>query len=320
MVTSGRPRRAAVARDADVGAERQLEAAAERDAVQRGDHRRAQRGEAVEQHMAALAPDAAKAKRVERGPLLDVGARRERPAGAGQHHGADLGIALDLGERSRSSASSIGLSIAFSLSGRFRVSVSDVAAALELGALDEDARRLAHDRAPPAARRRELEAPSARGGTGAGPSARGRRLTRSGMSAWPSTSRSRSTPGAISATSRPASVRRSTQRSVTTVTSWPCSRGAPAAEGHLLDLGHELPDLALADDAQAVLDRELEAAGREGAAEHEPAAVCRDVDEAADAGGEIGPAGELGDVDVAGRVDLQERERRRSRSRRPGRR
>ena len=63
---------------------------------------------------------------------------------------------------------------------------------------------------------------------------------------------------------------------------------APAAEGHLLDLGHEFLDLALLPDREPpVVDRHVQPRGREGAAEHQPAAPRRDVDEAAHARGQV---------------------------------
>src|SRR5690606_11448667 len=81
---------------------------------------------------------------------------------------------------------------------------------------------------------------------------------------------------------------------------------APAAEGHLLDLVDQLSDLALLPDRELpVLERHVQTTGGEGAAEHEAPAARGDVDEAADARGQIRPLGQPGDVDVARAVDLQ---------------
>ena len=53
--------------------------------------------------------------------LLDVGAGRERPLGAGDHHDRDLGIGVEPVERLVELGRSAGRSSAFSALGRFRV-------------------------------------------------------------------------------------------------------------------------------------------------------------------------------------------------------
>ena len=113
-------------------------------------------------------------------------------------------------------------------------------------------------------------------------------LTRNGTSAWLSTSRSRSTPGAISTTvnptgSKPDHAALSHVQHVLAV----LLRAAPA-EGHVLDIRRKFAHLALLDDAQAtILDLEVQAAGREVTAKDDGARMGSYVDEAAHPGGHV---------------------------------
>ena len=81
---SGWPRRARLASDAQVARERELAAAAERVAADRGDHRARDRRDRVER--AAERVGRSRARRVLAAELADVGAGRERLLAARDHH------------------------------------------------------------------------------------------------------------------------------------------------------------------------------------------------------------------------------------------
>ena len=90
-----------VGRDRHVARERQLGAAAVGDAVDRGDHDRLRpldRVEAVEHHPQVAAVGVHVREVVER---VDVPAGAERPARAGQHARADLGVGVERVQRAR---------------------------------------------------------------------------------------------------------------------------------------------------------------------------------------------------------------------------
>ena len=78
----------------------------------------------------------------------------------------------------------------------------------------------------------------------------------------------------------------------------------------MIDIGHQLLDLALALDPDlTLLDGEL-GPGVEIAGEDDALRLGGDVDEAAGAGSDMGPRGQGGDIDRALPVDLQEGEQR----------
>ena len=87
----------------------------------------------------------------------------------------------------------------------------------------------------------------------------------------------------------------------------PAFHRVAAGKRPVLDLTDELLHVAIVDDAQtAVLDRDLEAAGREGADEYHLLGILADVDEAA---GARQTRAELADVQIALLVRLGEAEK-----------
>ena len=134
--------------------------------------------------------------------------------------------------------------------------------------------------------------------------------TRGRKPIWPSTSFSRSMPGAISISFERRRRRlRNTARSVTNNgraallfgEAAHCSRSARCVRRSW----RSRPSVTMR--KRAVDAGDLEAARREGAAEDHVLGVLADIDEAADADDLVG---ETADVDVAGRIDLAERQER----------
>ena len=119
--TSGWPSCASPRRVDPVAGERELEPAAEREAVHRRDHRHRQRLERAE----GLVAEPAEGLGLERRHALhlgDVGARREGAARARHHHGAHRGVRRELGDARARAPRACGSTSAFSCSGRFKVS------------------------------------------------------------------------------------------------------------------------------------------------------------------------------------------------------
>ena len=122
--TSGRPSFALSRGDADVARQRELAAAAEREAVHRGDHRLGRLLEAREHPLAATIARARPSSEPCVGELRDVRAGHEGlGARAGDDHAANVLAARYLIDR-RPSSAIVASSSALSLSGRLIVIVA----------------------------------------------------------------------------------------------------------------------------------------------------------------------------------------------------